>query len=266
MKPYYQDEYITLYCGDCLEVMPELTTIFDACITDPPCSIVACKQSITIPFEPMWKNLKNIVKDNGAICLFGSEPFSSYLRVSNIEMFKYDWVWDKVVPMEMMLFNKCPTKRHEIISVFCKNTNFYIPQIANEINAESWAQSRLKSKNYKTKNFLNQKVYNKKFPTSIISINKAAKECNNSIRVHPSQKPVALLEYLIKTYTNEGETILDFACGSGTTGVASKLLGRKCTLIEKEEKYCEIAAHRLTQGVLSFFDLKTDKIEKTRLF
>jgi DNA modification methylase len=247
MKPYYQDEYVTLYCGDCLEVMPVLDVTFDTCITDPPYGTTACKWDSVIPFEPMWENLKRLVKSNGAIVLFGSEPFSSMLRLSNVKLYKYDWKWDKKLAGNPLNAKRKPLETYEDIMVFNKHS--YYPVMK---------RGQLRKKGGVTKQpthtgsvDLGYSSFNDEYyPKSILEF----PNTDRSHTIHPTQKPVALIEYLIKTYTNEGESVLDFASGSGTTGVAAKLLNRKCTLIEKEEKYCEIAARRLSQGVLPLFE------------
>lgn len=244
-----------LYFGDCLQIMggviPDKS--IDLILTDPPYGTTACKWDIVIPFEPMWEQLKRIIKPNGAILLFGSEPFSSHLRLSNLKMFKYDWVWDKITPSGHVSAKLKPMKRHEIISVFSNGTTAnlskklmpYFPQglIAfNKIIDTSRKkleneQNQFRRDSHKKNHF--QEFTN--YPKSIISINKEL----SKISVHPTQKPVALLEYLIKTYTLENETVLDFTMGSGSTGVACKNLNRNFIGIEKDEKYFEIAEKRI---------------------
>lgn len=231
--------------GDCLELMKTIPDkSIDMVLTDPPYGTTACKWDVVIPFEPMWEQLKRITKDNGAICLFGSEPFSSHLRLSNLKMFKYDWIWDKKIPSGMTYARFQPMRQHEIISVFSQGKINYIPQMElRDIPIKSGGQKKLNSElttldNYKIDGF--KKTYNYKNPTTIIKFNKIRKDS-----VHPTQKPVALLEYLIKTYTLENETVLDFTMGSGSTGVACKNLNRKFIGIEKDDKYFEIAKQRI---------------------
>ena len=248
--------------GDCIEVMQNLIkqgVEVDAIITDPPYGTTACKWDSVIPFDKMWNCLNKLIKDNGAIVLFGSEPFSSALRMSNLKMYKYDWVWKKNTSSNFLQSNFQPRKIHEVISIFSKgNASYtknidkkmtYFPQMWGESKArikkemsienglKSW-QGRM-SKNYKLKS---TNITGKMFPESIIEV-KSDKE-----KLHPTQKPVALLEYLIKTYTNEGETVLDFTMGSGSTGVACKNLNRKFIGIEKDEKYFEIAKERINEN------------------
>ena len=240
--------------GECLDLMQYIPDqSIDMCLTDPPYGTTACKWDTVIPFEPMWKELKRIVKDNGAICLFGSEPFSSALRMSNIKMFKYDWIWDKKLCADFYGAKHRPMTRTEIISVFTggtvsqggKNPSPYypimIPRDKIRICKDSMHTNR---KNPKSLSFNGKKYYREskeRFPTNIIE----ASNANRKAKIHPTQKPVALLEYLIKTYTLENESVLDFTMGSGSTGVACKNLNRKFIGIEKEEKYFNIAKERI---------------------
>ena len=245
-----------LILGDCLVEMDNIPTgSVDAIIADIPYGTTACKWDTVIPFEPMWKQLNRIIKPNGAIVLFGSEPFSSYLRMSNIKNYKYDWVWDKINGSNFVNAKKQPLRQTENISVFYQTQPNYNP-IMVERNIKSIRHT--KRKNGKGKNEiygLNQNVEfngSKKFgyPKNIIRVNKRSKECHPSKILHPTQKPVALMEYLIKTYTNEGETVLDFTMGSGTTGVACKNLNRDFIGIELDEKYFNIAKDRIEKYVV----------------
>ena len=252
------DKYINkIICGDCLEVMKGIPDgSVDAIITDPPYGTTACKWDSVIPFEPMWKQLKRIIKPNGAIVLFGSEPFSSALRMSNIKNYKYDWVWDKVSKTNGMNAKYQPLRQTELISVFYKKCRYY--PIMKE--GKQWSRGGV-SKIDKTTKYYQQKgdiilgknksdETNIKYPSNLIRFSNADK----ADRTHPTQKPVALMEYLIKTYTTEGEIILDFTCGSGTTLLSCKKLNRRYVGIEKEKKYCDIAEKRLSavQPFLNF--------------
>lgn len=250
MTEYYKNDSVTLYCGDCLEVMPELDITFDACITDPPYGVLnrnnkSVKWDSVINFDAMWNALSYKTKNNAPIVLFGSEPFSSALRMSNIKEFKYDWIWDKKTGLGFLDSKFRPLKSHEIISVFskagCSNGSKppmqYNPQgLIPTIKKNSNSPSNILNSEPKKRKDLNTQYTN--YPKSIIQFSRVS-------GLHPTQKPVALLEYLIKTYTEEGDTVLDFCAGSGTTGVACMNTGRKCVLIEKEEKYCEIITKRL---------------------
>ena len=233
---------INLMHGDCLELMkiiPDKSV--DMVLTDPPYGTTACKWDVVIPFEPMWEQLKRITKDNGAICLFGSEPFSSHLRLSNLKQFKYDWIWDKVKPAQFLTAKKQPLKKHEIISIF--SSNIYYPQMT-----KGKLRNKTPVRNHKGDDvfggYSGSKISNindSYYPKSIIQFSNATQKG----KVHPTQKPVALLEYLINTYTLENEIVLDFTMGSGSTGVACKNLNRNFIGIEKDNKYFEIAKNRI---------------------
>lgn len=218
----------------------------DAIITDPPYGTTACKWDSVIPFDPMWEQLNRVIKKNGAIVLFGSEPFSSALRMSNIKNYKYDWVWVKNLKTDNLNARKKPMSGNELISVFCEKLGgTYNPQKRKRTTE---AKSGNK-KNSKTSVYGGQKeIYNDRQsdwinPDTVLLNFKCVH--NSSGKVHPTQKPVALLEYLIKTYTLENETVLDFTMGSGTTGVACKNLNRKFIGIEKDDKYFQIAQERI---------------------
>ena len=227
--------------GDCLELMKDIPDgSVDAIITDPPYGTTACKWDSVIPFEPMWAELKRIIKPNGAIVLFGSQPFTSALVMSNVKMFKYEWVWNKSLAGNGILAKKQPLKIHENVVVF--NSNIYIPEMRK--GKARW-KGGIKDKHGTFSNAEAPKVWSDEYyPTSIIDISGAGMR---SGRVHPTQKPVALFEYLIKTYTNEGDLVLDNVAGSGTTGVACQNLNRDFILIEKEPEYVEIIKQRLRQ-------------------
>ena len=247
IKLYYENEWVKLYHGDCLEIMPQLDIKFDCCITDLPYGTTSCKWDSVIPFEPMWNELKRLVKDNGAICLFGNEPFSSYLRISNIKMFKYDWIWLKSKSGSAFTAKYKPVNKHETIMVFGKQTLNYYPQC---IEGKAYQRHhKLLPKHEKNNHCIG--INNKKIETVNtgfrypITVQYFQQNWRRQDQLHPTQKPVELMEYLIKTYTLENEYVLDFTAGSGTAGVACMNLNRKCILIEKEEKYCDIIIKRL---------------------
>lgn len=242
-----------LYQGDCLEIMKDIPdSSIDMVLTDPPYGTTACKWDSVIPFEPMWEQLKRIVKPRAAIVLFGAEPFSSVLRVSNLPMFKYDWVWSKSKAVGFVNAKLKPMPKHEIISVFSTGTTAnrakgnmsYNPQglvtfnktvrgrkgKATDSDGNGYGRPSMKDEVFQE--FTN-------YPTTVLEFNNEGKP------VHPTQKPVALMEYLIKTYTNEGDVVLDFTMGSGTTGVAARNLNRKFIGIELDEKYFQIAKERI---------------------
>lgn len=244
--------------GDCLELMESIPDkSVDAIITDPPYGTTACKWDSVIPFDLMWKQLNRIIKDNGAIVLFGSEPFSSALRISNIKNYKYDWIWEKTMCTGMAQNEYMPMKYHEIISIFVNKSKPTFNKIFADRN-----ESSINRANYKMQgsshlsNHINigkqsAKQYNpnKVNPKSILKF-KSVPNTPKGSKLHPTQKPVELIEYLIKTYTNENETVLDFTMGSGTTGVACKNLNRKFIGIEMDDNYFEIAKKRIENHIV----------------
>jgi len=232
---------IELYKGDCLEVMKTIPdNSIDAIITDPPYGTTACKWDSVIDFCLMWEQLNRIIKPNGAIVLFGSEPFSSALRMSNIKNYKYDWVWKKA-PFNFLNSKHQPLRNSENISVFYKKKSLYNRQKIEKIKWRTHGKAGETTSVGKHKGLI-QDVDDYAFPRTIIEHIK--KEDTTKIK-HPTQKPVALMEYLIKTYTNENETVLDFTMGSGTTGLACKNLNRNFIGIELDDKYFEIATNRI---------------------
>lgn len=240
-----------LYQGDCLEVMKNIEDgSVDLILTDPPYGTTACKWDSVIPFEPMWEQLNRIIKPNGAIVLFGSQPFSATLICSNIKNFRYEIIWDKVNSSSGILAKKRPLKSHENILVFYKNQPNYYPQMTE---GKQWHRAGKKEKKMpnvygEEKTAIrksNSDTTNLKYPKSIWTFSNA----DNTKRIHPTQKPVALLEYLIKTYTLEGETVLDFTMGSGSTGVAALNTNRNFIGIELDEGYFEIAQNRIEEAL-----------------
>lgn len=237
---------VNLMKGDCLELMKSIPDgSVDLILTDPPYGTTQCKWDSVIPFEPMWSELKRIIKPNGAIVLFGSEPFSSALRMSNIKQYKYDWIWDKKIPSGMCNAKIMPMKQSENISVFINGKNFYYPQMVQRDNPiKSGGMTGSLSAGAKGLKKIETKVYTEKYPTTHLVFDKIRKGS-----LHPTQKPVGLLEYLIKTYTQEGETVLDFTMGSGSTGVACVNTNRKFIGIELDENYFNIAESRINQAL-----------------
>lgn len=229
-----------LYLGDCLQEMNRIADhSIDAIICDPPYGTTACAWDSVIPFESMWEQLKRVIKPRGAIVLFGSQPFTSALIMSNAEWFKYCWVWEKNIATGYGNANKIPLKSHEDISVFYKNQPIYNPQElkkANKLMHRSGA-GRFMGKSGLTTGMYVQEYEN--YPKQIIRFDIPPES------LHPTQKPVDLLAYLIRTYTNEGETVLDFTMGSGSTGVAAMQTGRNFIGIELDENYFSIAKKRI---------------------
>lgn len=213
----------------------------DMILADPPYGTTACKWDSVIPFEPMWEQLNRIIKPNGAICLFGSEPFSSALRMSNIKNFKYDWIWNKKKGGNPLLSKIQPIKITENISVFGKNKVNYYPIMTERDKPKNRGKNTGKKSETTNNAWVENKTYTHLYPKNIIEFSNASQKG----KLHPTQKPITLLEYLIKTYTNEGETVLDFTMGSGSTGVAAINLGRKFIGIELSEDYYNIAKSRM---------------------
>ena len=241
---------IELWHGDCLELMQDIEAgSIDAIICDPPYGTTACKWDSVIPFDKMWEQLNRIIKPNGAIVLFGSEPFSSLLRVSNLNNYKYDWKWEKGIGSNYAVAKYQPLRLYEDIMIFSNKTNTYNPQMTLA-DPKNFRIRGIPKKNVNELNGLKiqqGKPSGKyKYPLNKLVFNKTAQECNSKYRVHPTQKPVALMEYLIKTYTNEGETVLDFTMGSGSTMVACQNTNRKGIGIEQLDKYFNIAQERTT--------------------
>jgi len=237
---------IDLRLGDCLEVMKDIPDAsVDAIITDPPYGTTACKWDSVIDFNLMWEQLNRIIKPNGAIVLFGSEPFSSALRMSNIKNYKYDWVWNKRMKVGMLNCKRMPLRQHEDLIIF-NAKNVYNPQMTKGKFRNKKIQP---TKDFQTYGQLKNPIDNFNddyYPSSIIEFSNAKQKG----KVHPTQKPVALMEYLIKTYTNENETVLDFTMGSGSTGVAAKNLNRNFIGIEQDQKYFNIAKQRIKETKL----------------
>lgn len=233
---------IELIHGDCLEEMKKIPDgSVDTVLTDPPYGTTACKWDTVIPFEPMWEQLKRVTKKNGAIVLFGSQPFTSTLVMSNLKMFKYEWVWDKISPTGHLNAKKRPMKKLENICVFSHETPVYFPQGLVWNPRKKSRKPTTQGSNCYGKHGSDNIATWQGYPTERIEI-------KNENGLHPTQKPVALMEYLIKTYTNEGETVLDFTMGSGTTGVACKNLNRNFIGVELDKDYFEIAKTRINQA------------------
>ena len=237
-----------LYNGDCLEVMDKLIeegVKVDSIICDPPYGTTACKWDTVIPFKPMWERLNKLIKPNGAIVLFGVEPFSSKLRISNIKNYRYDWIWGKSTYSNFYFVKKQPAKKHENMSVFYKKQPTYNPQMEK---GEPYIDKR-KKKERKTDlvsiSLQRPDIINEgtRYPSTIQFF-----KSGNNKKIHPTQKPIELMEYLIKTYTNENETVLDFTMGSGSTGVACINTNRKFIGIELDNNYFDIASKRIEEA------------------
>ena len=232
-----------LYNGDCQEILKQIPDkSIDLILTDPPYGTTACKWDSVIPFEKMWPELNRVIKDNAAIVLFGTEPFSSALRMSNIKNYKYDWIWNKKKAGNFLLGKIQPMKIHENISVFGAGKINYYP-IKTPQKHRTGSPTNF-TDNFRQSYELKQFEYDDKYPVSIQEYS----NCDNKNKVHPTQKPVALLEYLIKTYTQVNETVLDFTMGSGSTGVAAVNTNRDFIGIELDENYFKIASERIKKA------------------
>jgi site-specific DNA-methyltransferase (adenine-specific) len=249
---------VTLWHGDCLEKMKLLPDkSVDMILCDPPYGTTACKWDAIIPFDLMWLELNRVIKDKSAIVLFGNEPFSSHLRLSNLSSFKYDWVWEKSDPSGFVNAKLMPIKSIEIISVFSKgktangtlNKMPYYPQglipfgkVVN-LKRNKTHENSFGRESHKENHF--QEFTN--YPKQILKYGNDKKP-----KFHQTQKPVGLLEYLIKTYTLENETVLDFTMGSGSTGIACLNTNRKFIGIEKDDKYFQTAKDRIDTHILDY--------------
>ena len=240
---------IELYCGDCLDVMKDIPDkSVDMILCDLPYGTTACKWDSIISFDKLWEQYNRIIKDNCAIVLFGIQPFTTIMISSNINNFKHQWIWNKKNGSNFMQLKHHPNKIHEDIIVFGNNgktVNYYPQMIKGKMRTKGnekiynedgvyYAHTKTKTKN---------DLY---YPKSIIEFSNAGRT-GRAKKVHPTQKPVDLLEYLIKTYTKEGEVVLDNCMGSGSTGVACKHTNRKFIGIEIDEKYFEIAKKRIEE-------------------
>lgn len=254
---------VRLIHGDCIEEMRNLINHkcqVDMILTDIPYGTTNCKWDNVIPFESMWECIKGLSHDRTAVLLFGNEPFSSSLRLSNIKQYKYDWVWNKENSTNVLNARFMPLKPLEYISVFYKKAPTFNP--IRRKKTIDYDASRTSDNDKITKSLPDNLAGTKtrtryyvddgyRHPINLITFNSQRKECNNSNRVHPTQKPVDLLEYLIKTYTNEDDTVLDFTMGSGSCGVACRNLNRNFIGIELDDEYYKIAEDRILKDYQS---------------
>lgn len=248
---------INLMQGDCLERMKEIPDgAISMILADPPYGTTACKWDSVIPFEPMWEQLKRVIKPNGAIVLFGSQPFTSALIMSNIKMFKYEWVWVKSRTTGHLDAKRRPMKCQENISVFYDKQPTYNYELKKLDKPISSFRKNGKSGSLlgKTNQMLNKFQNATGYPIQVITF-----PSEHNIGKHPTQKPVPLMEYLIKTYTNQGETVLDFTMGSGTTGVACVNTNRNFIGIEMDDGYFKIAEDRINNAVNNGLKLKKEE-------
>ena len=241
-----------IYNGDCLEIMKHIPDgSVDMVLCDLPYGTTTCAWDNIIPFEPLWKEYERVIKDNGAIVLFGQEPFSSMLRVSNIKLYKYDWIWNKTMSPNFMMAKYAPLKTTELISVFSKgginqntkNKMAYYPQ--GIVKCDKDVESNVKAEGVNRYNKLSNKHKQTQtnYPKNVLTFSVER-------GFHPTQKPVKLLEYLIRTYTLENETVLDNTMGSGSTGVACVKSNRNFIGIELDENYFNIAKDRIENATV----------------
>jgi site-specific DNA-methyltransferase (adenine-specific) len=235
---------IELYHGDCIDVMSRLEAgSVDLVLTDPPYGTTACKWDSVIPFEPMWAQVRRVLKKGGPAVFTASQPFSSALVMSNVGLFSYEWVWVKSRITGVLNAKKMPVRKHEQVLVFCDSKATPIYNAQGLVRKGTVTKQGGNSDNYGARS---SEPYVQEFtnwPRDVIEIASEGKT------VHPTQKPVALMDYLIRTYTHPSQVVLDFTMGSGTTGVAAMLSGRHFIGIEREAKYFEIARERLGFGV-----------------
>ena len=241
---------IKLLRGDCLELMSGIPDgSVDMILCDLPYGTTACKWDSVIPFEPLWENYKRVIKSNGAIVLTASQPFTSALVMSNPSMYKHEWIWIKNRGSNFANTVREPMKEHESVVFFSRGRWTYNKQMQERTGSGSdrvkyEVAFKSESDNYrKFEGRDHKKLPEKRVPSSW-------QKFNTEVGLHPTQKPVALMEYLIRTYTNEGEAVLDNCMGSGTTGIACLNTGRKFIGIEKDDKYFEIAEHRINAKLM----------------
>lgn len=240
----------TLIQGDCLEVMAKAKGPVDAIICDLPYGTTACKWDTVIPFEPLWAHYKRVIKPNGAIVLFGSQPFTSALVMSNPKMFKYEWIWEKNKGSNFAAVKFQPMKEHEEVLVFgVGRTTYNEARIERSESGKAMVKAPVKSKGHRGGDSSVTGNFDRGHSNGHLDVEtrcaRSVIRFNTEVGHHPTQKPVALLEYLIRTYTNEGETVLDNTMGSGTCGVACINTNRKFIGIEKDETYFNIAVERI---------------------
>ena len=230
-------------CLDAMRALPDASV--DMVLCDLPYGTTACKWDSVIPFEPLWAHYKRVIKRNGAIVLTASQPFTTALISSNMGMFRYEWIWEKTNAVDFAMAKKRARKMHENVCVFSEGQTTYNPQM--QIGKPYTDKPRARSNNVHGSNMPNLGIVNSgtRYPSSVVKISNG----NNNM-VHPTQKPVALMEYLIRTYTNEGETVLDNTMGSGTTGVACENTGRRFIGIERDPTYFDVAVGRISDAAL----------------
>jgi site-specific DNA-methyltransferase (adenine-specific) len=234
-----------IYKGDCLELMPKLIDdkSIDMIFCDLPYGTTQNKWDSVIPLDKLWSEYERIIKDNGAIVLFAAQPFTSALIMSNLKMFRYEWIWQKTKCSGHLNAKKMPLRQHESVLIFYKKLPTYNPQglIDGEFNNSRPAQGSGTVKNYGKERYTKEVSKKGNYPKTIQEFANPSGDGH----LHPTQKPLALIEYMIKTYTNEGDLILDNTCGSGTTGLGAKNLGRNYIMMEQDPDHYETACKRV---------------------
>lgn len=233
-----------LVLGDCLEHMKEIESgTVDMILCDLPYGTTCCSWDAVIPFEPLWAEYERVIKPNGAIALFCAQPFTSVLACSNLKLFRYEWVWEKPNATGFLNAKKQPLRAHESILIFYKSQPTYNPQKTFGHERKTAKKKLIGSEHYGKQLSVKDYDSTERYPRSV----QVFSSDKQKQALHPTQKPVALCEYLIRTYTNYGETVMDNTMGSGTTGVACVNTGRKFIGIEKEAEYFELAETRLSE-------------------
>jgi len=243
---------IELIQGDCLKKMKGIPDrSIDMILCDLPYGTTSCKWDTVVPFEPLWEQYKRVIKSDSAILLFGTEPFSSSLRLSNLAWFKYDWIWHKSKCGSAFTSKYRPQQKHETISVFGKGRTKYFPILRDGkpyYRLRKPNKEGLKPNNHKLGVVSKSETYNSgfRYPQTVIEFQQ---KWRRQDQLHPTQKPVELCEYLVKTYTNEDDLVLDNCMGSGTTGVACKNINRNFIGIELDLEYFKIAEKRINENL-----------------
>lgn len=245
MKPYYQDDNVTLYHGDCLEVMPLLDGSVDMILADLPYGTTQNAWDSVIPLNAMWQQYRRLAKPSAAIALTAQTPFDKVLGASNLADLRYEWIWEKTTATGHLNAKRAPMKAHENILVFYKSLPTYNPQMTTgHTPTHSYTKHQDDGSNYgATKTGITGGGSTDRYPRSVLEFPTDKQKES----LHPTQKPLALMAYLIRTYTNPGDTVLDNCAGSGSTLIAARRQGRQSIGIELEEKYCEVIATRCSQ-------------------
>lgn len=238
-----------LQCGDCIELMKDLPEKdVDLVLIDPPYGVTACKWDSVIPLPELWERINRVLKPDGTVCIFGTEPFASTVRMSNVKRYKYDWVWYKNRGTGYLNAKHRPLMATENIMVFSYGKTVYHPPQMREREKPRQTVKNTPDKIYyptKSDNYVGEILY-KRYPLNILQFSKAG---NKERRDHPSQKPVELLKYLIRTYTRPDDVVLDCVMGSGSTGVAAKETNRRFIGIEKDPGYFDVAVRRIENAI-----------------